>query len=287
MDLIKILNELWKRRLWVLAAVVVAALVGISTTYSLPSFEKQAQLTGAASSQVLIDSSTSAIADVERDPAPLANRAVVLAQYMSSSEARTAIAAKMDISPGQIAADGPFSTLTDRSTYQAVPAGPRANQLTEENAVYRLVFDAQLTLPILSIYTQAPDAASATELAAAATAVLTSYVKELDEGIPTNRQITVRSLGEPEGGTVNDSASATLAFMAFVGVLIMLCALIVIGSGLVRQWREMKTSERHDRESELAEEPAGIPQIPDAEELLQPLPGERRGVRVEAPRQYS
>ena len=101
MDLIKILNELWKRRLWVLGAVVVAALIGLSTTYKLPSLEKRAELVGAASSQVLIDSSTSAIADVERDPAPLANRAVVLAQYMSSSEARTAIAAKMDIGPAR------------------------------------------------------------------------------------------------------------------------------------------------------------------------------------------
>ena len=41
----------------------------------------------------------------------------------------------MGLSPTQIAADGPFSTLTDRSTYQATPAGPRANQLTEENAL--------------------------------------------------------------------------------------------------------------------------------------------------------
>ena len=124
MDLIRILNELWNRRLWVVAATVVALLVGISTNYKLPSFEKRAQLVGAATSQVLIDSSTSAIADVDRDPGPLANRAVVLAQYMSSAEARAAIAKKMGLSPTQIAADGPFSTLTDRSTYQATPAGP-------------------------------------------------------------------------------------------------------------------------------------------------------------------
>jgi hypothetical protein len=119
MDLIKILNELWKRRLWVVAAAVVAMLIGLSTSYKLPSFEKRAEVTGAASSQVLIDASTSAIADVERDPTPLAARAVVLGQYMSSAEARTRIAEKMGLSPTQIAADGPFSSLTDRSTYQA------------------------------------------------------------------------------------------------------------------------------------------------------------------------
>lgn len=287
MDLIKILNELWNRRWWVLCAGVLAMLLALSTSYRLPSFEKRAQLVGAASSQVLIDSSTSAIADVDRDPAPLANRAVVLAQYMSSAEARTAIAAQMDLSPTQIAADGPFSSLTDRSTYQATPAGPRANQLTEENAIYRLVFDAQLSLPIVSIYTQAPDAENATELAAAATSVLTGYVAELDEGIPPKRRITVSSLGEPEGGTVNDGANPTMALLAFVAAFVVFCTLIVLGSGLARQWREMKASEGGGGGTAMPEsEPSPIPQIPDEELLHHTRPGDRRGVRVGAPRQH-
>ncbi len=290
MDLIRILNELWSRRLWVLAAVAIAGLVGLSTAYKLPSMEKRAELVGAASSQVLIDSSTSAIGDVERDPGPLANRAVVLAQYMSSAEARTQIAERMDLAPTQIAADGPFSSLTDRSTYQATPAGPRANQLTEENAIYRLVFDAQLELPIISIYTQAPDAESAVALASASTEVLGGYVEELDEGIPLGRRITVSSLGAPEGGTVNDGANPTLALLSFLGVLIVLCALIVLGSGLWRQWQEMKSSERDEREEgrrHSAQEPAGIPQIHDEELLRHSRPVDRGGVRVKPPRQYN
>jgi hypothetical protein len=286
MDLIRILNELWSRRFWVLAAIAVAGLIGLSTTYKLPSFEKRAALVGAASSQVLIDSATSVIGDVEKDPAPLANRAVVLAQYMSSAEARTEIAKRMSLEPTQIAADGPFSSLTNRSTYQATPAGPRANQLTEENAVYRLVFDAQLELPIVSIYTQAPDAASAVGLAGAASNVLRKYVKELDEGIPPERRITVSSLGAPEGGTVNDGANPAMALLAFLGILIVLCTLIVLGSGLARQWRQERSSERAEREPERPEGPTGIPQIPD-EELLHPPRSAGRRVRVEPPRQYN
>jgi hypothetical protein len=284
MDLIRILNELWQRRLWVVAAAVVALLIGISTAYKLPSFEKRAQMVGAATSQVLIDSSTSAIADVDRDPGPLANRAVVLAQYMSSAEARAAIAAEMGLSPTQIAADGPFSSLTDRSTYQATPAGPRANQLTEENAIYRLVFDAQLSLPIISIYTQAPDAAGATELAAAATGVLTGYVSELDKGIPEARRITVSALGEPEGGTVNDGANPILAFLAFVGVLVVLCTLIVLGSGLVRQWQEMESPDDDNRGKRVRRTPEGVPPVP-SDELLRPppRPSDRRGAPVGGP----
>jgi hypothetical protein len=277
MDLLKILNELWKRRLWVGAAVVVALLVAISTNYKLPSFEKRAQLVGAATSQVLIDSSTSAIADVERDPGPLANRAVVLAQYMSSAEARAAIAEKMNLTPSQIAADGPFSSLTDRSTYQATPAGPRANQLTEENAIYRLVFDAQLSLPIISIYTQAPDAASATKLAGAASQVLTGYVIELDKGIPPKRRITVSALGRPEGGTVNDGANPILAFLAFLGVMVVLCTAIVMGSGLARQWQEMRSPDEDD-DDVVPATPDDIPQI-SGDELIPPLEG-RRGFTV-------
>ncbi len=283
MDLIKILNELWNRRRWTIAAGVLALLVGISTQYSLPSFEKKALLVGAANSQVLIDSQTSAIADVDRDPAPLANRAVVLAQYMSSAEARNQIAEKMGLSPGQIAANGPFSTLTDRSTYQATPAGPRANQLTEENAAYRMVFDAQLSLPIISIYTQAPDSASAIELASAATSVLTSYVSDLDKGIPAGRQITVSSLGAPEGGTVNDGANPVLAVLAFIGVFVALCTLIVLGSGLVRQWQEQRQPPERD---EVRPTPPGRLPPRSGDKLLRSPPVDRQGVPVGAPREY-
>lgn len=288
MDVVRITKELWDRRRWVIAAVVLALLVGISTSYHLPSFEKKALLSGAASSQVLVDSSTSAIGDAEKDPAPLANRAVVLAQYMSSAEARAAIAHKMGLSPTQIAAEGPFSTLTDRSTYQAVPAGPRANQLTEENAVYRLVFDAQLSLPIISIYTQAPDADGAIKLATAASSVLNGYVSDLDAGIPKGRQITVTSLGDPEGGTVNSGASPILAFLAFLVTLIVLCALIVLGSGFARQWRAAK-----DLDDGEAQPPAEPEQEPEPESprpgddlLRHPRLGKRSGISVGEPRPH-
>lgn len=242
MDLVRILNELWDRRRWVVAAAVVALLAGISTSYKLPSFEKKAQENGAASAQALIDSTQSTIGDVERDPTPLAARAVVLAQYMSSPEARTAIAKRMGLSPQQISAEGPFSTLTERSSYQAIPAGPRANQLTEEDALYRLVFDAQLELPIVSIYAQGPTADGAAKLAASATATLRSYVAGLDKGVPRENRITATTLGAPEGGIVNSSASPVLAVLAFLGTFILLCVLIVVGSGLTRQWRLMRRS---------------------------------------------
>jgi hypothetical protein len=287
MDLLKIFNELWERRRLVIAAFVVALLAAISTQYNLPSFEKKALLVGAASSQVLIDSQTSAIADVDRDPAPLANRAVVLAQYMSSAEARTKIADMMGLSPGQIAADGPFSTLTDRSTYQATPAGPRANQLTEENAIYRMVFDAQLSLPIISIYTQAPDSTAAIKLASAATTVLTDYVKDLDEGIPPGRQITVSQLGQPEGGTVNDGANPILAVLAFIAIFVVLCAAIVLGSGLVRQWRELR--EGGEEQERAGTGPAPVSPFSAAGDLLRaPRSVDRRDIpaRRSPPREY-
>ena len=70
MDLIRILNELWHRRLWVVAAACRgAAHRHLHEPTSFPPSKSALQLVGAATSQVLIDSSTSAIADVDRDPA--------------------------------------------------------------------------------------------------------------------------------------------------------------------------------------------------------------------------
>lgn len=237
MDLVEILKELWARKGWLALVVLAALLAGISTSYKLPSFEKRELPVGAASAQILVDASTSAIADVDRDPGPLASRAIVLAQYMSSPQARTAIAREMGLPQSQVAAEGPFSTLTDRATYQAVPAEPRANQLTEEGAVHRLVFDAQQSLPIISIYSQAPTAKAAIELARAASEVLAGYVGRLDAGVPKDRRVEVTQLGRAEGGTVNDGANPMLAVLAFFGVLVVGCALIVVLSGLVRDWR--------------------------------------------------
>ena len=97
----------------------------------------------------------------------------------------------MDLSPGQIAADGPFSTLTDRSTYQATPAGPRANQLTEENAVYRLVFDAQLDPPDRLDLHPGAGCRQRDRAGRRRDRGPDRLREELDQGIPPNRRITV------------------------------------------------------------------------------------------------
>ena len=236
MDLVDILRELWARRRWLLLVTLAAFLAALSTSYKLPSLEKRELLVGAASAQILVDASTSMIADVDRDPGPLASRAIILAQYMSSSQARTKIARRVGLPQPQVTAEGPFSTLTDRATYQATPAAPRANQLTDEGAMHRLVFDAQQSLPIISIYTQAPTAKGAIALAGAASEVLTGYVARLDKGVPKLRRIEVTELGRPEGGTVSDGASPILAALAFLGMLAAGCALIVVASGVARRW---------------------------------------------------
>jgi hypothetical protein len=270
MDLVDILRELWARRRWLLLVIPLALLAAISTNYRLPSLEKRELPVGAASAQILIDASTSAIADVNRDPGPLASRAIVLAQYMSSPQARTRIARKMGLPQAQVTAEGPFSTLTDRATYQAIPAPPRASQLTDEDAVYRLVFDAQQSLPIISIYTQAPTAAGAIALAGAASDVLTGYVGRLDEGVPRERRIEITELGKPEGGMVNDGARRILAALAFIGVLSAGSALIVIGSGVARDWSEAARSPEADADTQA---PAG-PRLQAAHE--EERPGSRR-----------
>jgi hypothetical protein len=143
------------------------------------------------------------------------------------------------------------------------------------------------TLYVAGVFTtiggKARDGLAAIDLASAATSVLTSYVAELDEGIPAGRQITVSPLGAPEGGTVNDGANPVLAILAFLGIFGVLCTVIVLGSGLVRQWRAQR--ELEDREKARPDRPGPMPQIPD-DELLRPPPVDHQGAPFRAPAPY-
>ena len=90
MEFVSILRELWRRKRLLVPAVLLAALVAISSSYKLPSLEKRGLQLGAASSQILIDSPASTLvggADANQ-LSTLATRARVYAQYLSSLEAR-------------------------------------------------------------------------------------------------------------------------------------------------------------------------------------------------------
>lgn len=247
MDLLGLLSALRQHKLLVAVALVVAALAAISTSYKLPSMKPRSLSVGAATSQILVDSNPSTlVAGAGTDQiAALGSRARVYAQYLSSRDAVAKLSKATGIPAPFITARGPFSQGTGIRNYEQQGAESRAADLTAENKAYRLVYEAQEDVPIITVYATGPSAETALKLAHASFTVLKSYVSALtaegavsqadkvtedqlkaDAGggsapknIDPNYSIVVRELGSPEGGTVGGKAGYLMMMLAFIAVL--------------------------------------------------------------------
>jgi hypothetical protein len=248
MDLLGMLSAIMRHRLLAVFMVVVATAAAIATSFKLPSMEKRSLEVGAATSQILVDSDPSTlVAGAGTDQiAALGTRARVYAQYLSSRDAVDKISKDTGIPEFLITARGPFSQGTGIKNYEQQPAESRAKDLVDEGKKYRLVFEAQEDVPIITVYATGPNAASALELAKSSFAVLKRYADDLTraaeaaeatkpkpdpdaaDGLTTAANaspthIVVRQLGAPEGGTVGGRANIMMMVLAFIAVIGIQC----------------------------------------------------------------
>jgi hypothetical protein len=247
MDLLGLLSALRRHRLSAAVAVGVALLAAAATAYHLPSLKPRSIAIGAATSQILVDSNPSTlVAGAGTDQiAALGSRAQVYAQYLSSRDAVAKLSRATGIPAIQITARGPFSQGTGIRNYEQQGAESRASDLTSENKQYRLVYEAQTDVPIITVYATGPSAETALKLANSSFSVLNGYVHQLEKagalktadqateatlkaqagtGTPPanadpNYSIVVRQLGAPEGGLVGGKASKVMMILAFIAVV--------------------------------------------------------------------
>lgn len=263
MELVSILRQLWRRKLLVFLVFVVALCVAIFSAYKVPSMQKRGLSLGAASSQILVDSPASTLVEGADGGTltTLSTRARVYAQYLSSLEARDQISKISGIPARLISLSGPFSTDIPRNTYQNQPSESRANDVLKEGAGYRLIFDAQDGVPIITVSAQAPNADAAIKIARASFVALKQYVDKLKveaDQVPVqplpkgataapitpDPGVTVRQLGAPEGGTIGGGNGKLMMIFVFFVVMAIGCALIAVLPGMARHWRLLDRAER-------------------------------------------
>jgi capsular polysaccharide biosynthesis protein len=250
MELAYIFKTLTERKLALAVTTVLALALAIVSGYSVSSsgLKPRSSQYGAASQQVLIDSPQSALVDLKKDTVPLAVRALVYAQFMRSGAIVDPIAQRLGISPAQVTTQGPFSADgAGQATPQ--PAVSRSNQLAAERDQYRLAFDAQENLPVVTIYAQAPSEAKAIALANASVSSLQQYVATLQtkQQLKDSDRVLIRSLGGPSAGTVNHGSSPVMMVLIFFVVIGFGCALILAYVSLRRGMRQLSTDERGGR----------------------------------------
>ena len=288
MEIVGIIRELWRRKALVMVVLVLGVIAAVWTAYRIPSFQERSLSLGAATSQILVDSSNSTLVAGAQagELETLATRARIYAQYLSSLEARVGIAADSGVPATKLAASGPFSPDATRANYDPQVAEVRSNDVVAEAAPYRLVFSAQQGVPIITVSSQAPTAGTAAKLAASAFTVLNEYVAALNRqrakaqriaakrlaasGASPEAQdaaakaagqgVTVRQLGAPEGGIVGGRNNLALMALAFVGVVGAGLLLIFLAPGIARHWRLLDEVERITREAELREIGVKLPE---------------------------
>jgi hypothetical protein len=224
MEMAEILKIIWSRKLVTVAIIVLAAVAAVGARKATHSAPK-----GAATVQILVDSPSSALANLVQNTTPLTARAAVFAQVMASQAVIEEIGKAAAIPANEITAEGPYSGTGEKLDV-VTPSEARGNQLLAQGASYKLTFLAQENEPVITASVQAPTAATAARLAGGIYPGLVQYVSSLQKTMNTPRaqRVTIRQLGPPQAGTVSSSAGLTVAVVAALGVLL-LGLLILIG----------------------------------------------------------
>jgi capsular polysaccharide biosynthesis protein len=239
MELAQILRTLGRRKFALTVIVLLATAAALATGYKVgfspPKLESRAVPSGQATTQILVDSPQSAIADLKQDTAPLVTRATVFAQFMTSSTIRERISKATGIPAGLITAEGPFSGPGEAQN-TVTPSEARGSQVRAQTHPYRLTFVAQEQIPLVSVYASAPTAALAAKLANGVYTAVRGYVDEIAAADATNPQhrVTVRQLGSAGASTVHTGGSKAIMVLAFLAILIFGCLLIIAIAALRR-----------------------------------------------------
>ncbi len=253
MHALHILRRHWK---WALVGVLPAAFLGLSTAYHVgPSgIHRKSLVYGAAQTQLLVDSPQSTIATAGTDVTPLAARAQVFAQFFQTQPVRAEMAKLLGVSPDQIAVSIP-NTNPNLPTLASGPSAGQANSgLLQENDALQLLVVAQPDLPLISLYTQGPTGRAAAALANDAARALHDYVRGMKAFTPTKRElalaiqqgglppsrVTVRQLGIAQGRIVDAGASRSIAALAFLGLVVLDCILVIVIGGFAERARERR-----------------------------------------------
>jgi hypothetical protein len=239
------LREVWQHKIALVTVLVVALLVG-ARVYGFgllpPSGLKAAE--GEATARVLVDTPQSTAVDLRQSTynlEELNNRAKLVGNAIGTAEVRELIAAKVGVSPSELAIETPL--ITEYAELEGVRSEP--------TNPYRLDVQADPTVPVIDVVGAAPTEEEAAALVDATTSSLVAYVAEL----PTHAErkdgkggkvlrLVPRPLGEVESHPLQQPGRALSAVLAFLVILLIGSASIVFVSRQRREYRRASQAMR-------------------------------------------
>lgn len=251
MNLISILKELWQRRplvaASVLAAATLSALLVLQVSLLPPSIASQEQVSAEGSTEILVDSASSPIANAQRELTGLTERASVFARLMAGGDVVDEISKDAGVPASEVEVAGPMPLPVE---------APGAGEAPENPLPYRLTFSQLSELPIVVVTARGPTAEVARKLTEAAPAALRTVVRSTQERqqTPAAQRVEVRALGPAQVKSVSEGSGAMVALLVFLVLLALFLGVIAGVPRLVTAWREVDTDRRG---------PAGAVEDPD------------------------
>jgi hypothetical protein len=245
MGLGKRIWTLWRIRPFVAVSALLAAFAALWSVADIgvapPRLTPRALEMATGTTHVVVDTPRSSVLDLRQNTysfEALTQRAILLGNVIANGTVREAIARRAGVPVDALRVTAPLTRKQPRA-----PAGStnqkKASDLLESTDQYRLTIEANPTVPVLDIYSQAPTASKAEVLANAAVDGLKEYLTGLatSQQIPDEDQIRIRQLGRARGTVINEGIDWQVSFLAFVLTFSFACATAIFLSRVERGFR--------------------------------------------------
>ena len=237
------LRELSRLRAGLALSFILAATIAFSVAYKVTTSPlglspRQLEI-GTASTKMLVDTSKSLLLDIRYgsgDFDSLTARGVLLGNLMASEPVRAYIARRAHLPAGVIRATTPLTPDFPRPL-AAEGERKRQSDLLRSTDQYRLNIQANPTVPIVTVYAQAPSAGAAETLANAAVDGLRDYLKASGTRAPEDDQPLITQLGRAHGTVINGGVRVEALVLTFGVVFALACAVTVFVGRVRRGWR--------------------------------------------------
>jgi hypothetical protein len=220
-----------------------------------PRLEPRALEMASAATHVIVDTPRSSILDLRQDTyslEALRQRAVVLGNVMAEGQVRQAIEDRSRVPAGALQVTPPLTPEQPRvvSGSENLVSGSENRKHTTDivrsTDQYRLSIQTNPTVPIMDIYSQAPSAETAEDLANGAVVELRRYLADLAlaERTPEADQVHLVQLGKARGEVINEGIEWQVAMLAFLLTFLIACATVIFFARLKQGWRATELSDR-------------------------------------------
>lgn len=220
------MRHLWRHRIWLVPVAIVSVLAALAVVYHAslfpPALKSKSFEYGAATAQILVQPAEPAeLAELTASSGVPPGQVALYGALLQSQPLRKEIGRGAKIPWASLAVEGQATNEPG--------ATQRSTQLVTAGRALSLFYSIEPGTPIISLYAQAPEAATAQRIVTTAASSLQKYVKELQKrsNTPRSQEMRIISLGKAQAGTLASGAGKSIGILVALLVFVAGCLLII------------------------------------------------------------